>query len=145
MLFVCALLLPLVHHLSHDESIDYIGTLVNIESACLEGDGPFLSEHQETSRDFDNIVQRPEENQNPPSDPDRTCYATLGDRSTPPPAVYENLKVHEPVAKEANAHACENTPENTCSITTCGNVGFFVNLDHETYANVNVINLVVSK
>lgn len=143
MLFVCALLLPLVHHLSHDESIDYIGTLVNIESACLEGDRPFLSEHQETSTDFDNIAQRPEENQNPPSDQDRTGYATLVDRSTPPHAVYENLKVEELTAQEPNSHTSENTPDKTSSIAR--NVGFHENLDNETYVNANQINLVVSK
>lgn len=145
MLFVCPLSLPLVHHLSHYESTDYIGIHVNIESACLEGDihVPSLCEQQETPTDFDNIAQRPEENQNTPSDQDRTGYATLVDRSTPPHAVYENLKVEELTAQEPNSHTSENTPDKTSSITR--NVGFHENLDNETYVNANQINLAVSK
>ena|SRR6218665_3973838 len=77
----------------------------------------------------------------PPSDQDRTCtcYATLGNRSTPPRAVYESLKIQEPTVQES----IENTPDRTSSITR--NVGFHESIDHETYVNANQINLAVGR
>lgn len=133
-------------HLSNYESIDNIETQVESEIISLQVDRPSLSEHQDKSTDFNNAAQRSAEKQSPsahqhtiPSQ-GSACYATLGDRSTPPPVVYEGLHDQEPAAQEGSKQTDEYTSHKTS--LTAKEVGIYQNLDHGLYVNVNQISLV---
>lgn len=133
-------------HLSNYESVDNIGTKVDIEGNGLQVDRSSLSEHQEKSTNFNNSIQHPTENQTPPADqhmiPSQgpTCYAALVDRTTPPPDIYERLNDQEPEAQEASSHTCEYTSHKTPSIAR--DAGIYQNPDHVLYVNVGQITLV---
>lgn len=67
-----------------------------------------------------------------------TCYAQLGDRSSPPPpSVYERLNDQESADQEANSQVIEVTLHKTTS--TAGDAGVYQNPDRELYVNVNQI------
>lgn len=128
---------------SHYDSIDNLGTRVQMESVALQVDRPSLSEHQDKSMDFINTKSL-----TPPADQQMislqdlgTGYAPLGDRSTPPPpTVYDRLHVQQPTEQETSSPSSENTSDKTSS--TPRDVAVKQDPDNEPYVNVNQINFV---